>query len=494
MVLIKSVKVIDGTGRPPFKADVLLKGGRVAAVGSFPRKQAETVINGIGHYLTPGFIDVNTSSDHYLNLFDYPEQGDFLSQGVTTIMGGNCGSSLAPLLYGSLESIQKWSDPNKANVDWRTVEEFLSTIDRLKLGVNFGTLVGHSTIRRALIGEEIRKLAAKEIQVFQNILQRSLTEGAFGISTGLGYAHARKTPYEELRSLLRTVAAKNGAHTAHLKDEQNELIDSVKEILSLREESGVKTIINHLRPIKHGNVEDFHKAVEMLEGAGVYFNSYPFDSSLVPIYTLLPGWAQNGGRQIMLENLATKSITENILKDLPPFGPDDIIVSSATGNEYLVGKTIGEFAENRGLPLAKALLLLMEISGLKAVVIYKNVDESLAAESLFHPNALISTNSSSFSPEENVHKPERSYRTFTKFLELARERQIIPLEKAIQKITSLPAKIFNLSERGEIREGNFADLVLLKDSWVAATFVNGQLAFENGKLKNARAGQVLRHL
>jgi N-acyl-D-aspartate/D-glutamate deacylase len=196
----------------------------------------------------------------------------------------------------------------------------------------------------------------------------------------------------------------------------------------------------------------------------------------------------------MLENLATKSITENILRDLPPFEPDDIIISSATGNEYLVGKTIGEFAENRGLPLSKALLLLMEITGLKAVVIYKNVEEELAAESLFHPNALISTNSSSFSPAENIHKPERSYRTFTKFLELARGRQVIPFEKAIQKITSLPAKLFNLSERGEIREGNFADLVLLKDSWVVATFVNGQLAFENGKLKNSRAGRALRHL
>ena len=130
MILIRSAKVVDGSGKPAYTADVLIQGDKITAVGYFPTKKADLIIDGLGFYLTPGFIDIHTDSDHSLDLFLHPDQKDFLLQGVTTIIGGNCGSSLAPLLYGQLESIQKWTDINQINVDWHTVGEFFQVLNR----------------------------------------------------------------------------------------------------------------------------------------------------------------------------------------------------------------------------------------------------------------------------------------------------------------------------------------------------------------------------
>ena len=156
MILIKDSLVIDGTGNPGERKDILIKDNKISAIGSFPNHNADEIIDGLGLISAPGFIDIDTDSDHYLTLFTDRSQHDFLLQGVTTIMGGFSGSSLTPLIRGSLESVRKWADINQVNVDWNTVGEFLKILERIKLGVNFGTLVGHSTIRRGLIGEENR--------------------------------------------------------------------------------------------------------------------------------------------------------------------------------------------------------------------------------------------------------------------------------------------------------------------------------------------------
>ena len=150
-LLIKNVHILGSQNDYGERADIFVSGDKISAIGNFPDKKADQIIDGGGGYLAPGFIDVNTDSDHYLSLFDNSAQEDFLRQGVTTIIGGNCGASLAPLIYGSLEAIQKWTDVGKFNVNWHTLGELLAILDRKPLGVNFATLVGHSTIRRALL-------------------------------------------------------------------------------------------------------------------------------------------------------------------------------------------------------------------------------------------------------------------------------------------------------------------------------------------------------
>src|SRR3989338_776433 len=175
-LLIKNVQPIGAGNKLPERTDIFISGDKISAFGNFSSKGADETIDGQGAYVSPGFIDVNTDSDHYLTLFDDPAQEDFLKQGVTTIIGGQCGSSLAPLIYGSLESIRKWTDIGKMNVNWNSAKEYLNELERRRLGVNFGTLIGHSTIRRALVGESQRTLTKNELKVFNETLKRTMGE------------------------------------------------------------------------------------------------------------------------------------------------------------------------------------------------------------------------------------------------------------------------------------------------------------------------------
>lgn len=497
MILIKGVQIVDGTGtRKPYKAEVLVKGDRISAIGSFPNKKSNVTIDGLGSYLVPGFIDVKTNADHYLSLFHNPEQGDFLKQGVTTIMGGHCGSSLAPLIYGTLESIRKWADINSINVDWHTFGEFLSTMERRPLGVNFGSLAGHSTIRRALIGEEIREIDPKELEVFVSTLARAMDEGAFGMSTGLGYAHSRQTPYEEIKMLVSEVAKRKGVYTTHLRNEEAGLLASVNETIKIAEETGATTIISHFRPLV-GSEKEYQDALYALanipQSANVYFDLYPYATSVVAIYTLLPEWAQNGGFEVMMRNLETAATRAKILAELPEFKGDEVIISQALHHDYLVGKSLAELAENRAINMKEALLQIMMLTNLRSMIFYKNVNREIVEDAIMHKNALVASNSAGLAEAQGSLKHERFYNTFPRFLELVAQHQHMTFEQAIQKITSVPAALFGLKDRGEVREGAIADLVLVKDNKIEAVLVNGQLSVTNGEVQRVLAGKVLRH-
>ncbi len=249
-LLIRNVHIIGGVRDFPEPMDVFVAGDRISAIGHFANKKAVQILDGQGAYLTPGFIDVNTESDHYLTLFDHPSQDDFLKQGVTTIFGGMSGSSLAPLLYGSLESMRKWGGADtKINVNWHSVAELLTAIDRRPFGVNFGTLVGHATVRRALNGDELRELTKNELNVFLEVLRRALREGAFGLSTGLGYVHGRNATFTELRTLAGVVRDAGGVYATQLRDAGRGILASVDETIELATGSEVKTLINHFVPI-----------------------------------------------------------------------------------------------------------------------------------------------------------------------------------------------------------------------------------------------------
>lgn len=476
MLLIKNVKVIDGTGRDAYPADVLVNNDKISAIGNFANKKTDSVIEGLGGYLAPGFIDVNTDSDHLLTLFTNPNQENFLLQGVTTIIGGHCGSSLAPLLYGSLESIQKWTDINKINVDWHSFAEFVSIIKKLRLGVNFGSLVGHSTIRRALIGNDQRDLTEKEIRVFQNIIKEALEQGALGFSSGLAYAHSRLVPYGEIKTLVATISKYNAIYTTHLRDEHDGIYNSVNETLSIFKETGVGALISHFRPLL-GYESNFDKSYDLInKSAGAmdfHFDIYPFDTSIVPIYTFLPLWARRGGLRDMLRLVKNPETQRRIQKELPRFKKGEVAVAYSPNNKFLENKEVKE----------KDLLSVMIAAGLRALVFYKNIDYDRVRSVIFSDKALIASNSGGLG--------ERSVKTFTKFLELAVAQKKYSIEKAIQKITSLPAKKFNIKNRGVIKEGYQADLNLILNNQIKYVVVNGEVAVRQGVFKSVRSGQII---
>lgn len=498
--LIKNATIIDGTRKPPFKGDIFIKNDVISAVGSLGRQSAKKVINVSGQFAAPGFIDANSSSDHYLTLFSNPEQQDFLLQGVTTIFGGLCGSSLAPLLYGELLSIRKWvSNVSRINIDWKSVNEFLLVLKRRGLGVNFGTLVGHSTVRRGILGENLRDLTDSELAVFEKMLLDSLNDGAFGLSTGLGYVHARNTPHHEIKRLVHLVSRKGGLYATHLRNEGRGLLASLTETINIAKETGAKILINHLRPLK-GFEAEYSEGLTLLceetKDASIYFDLYPFEMSHVALYSFLPEWAQNGGMEIMLENIKNKSIREKIISDVHILGDgDNITIASAPNSEYLVGKTLKSFAEKRDVSIIEGLLRLMELTGFKSTVFYKNINLELTKKSLVHEMALVSGNS--ISTEPGAYKSERSTKTFTKFLDLVLREKLLSIETAIAKLTAVPASLYGLKNRGLLKEGMKADITIFSFDdktgvEIQHVLINGEHAVENKTLKVASAGEILR--
>ncbi|HUC01723.1 MAG TPA: amidohydrolase family protein [Candidatus Paceibacterota bacterium] len=507
-LLIKNVQIVGGpdTAGTGAKAahtgtsDVFVSDDKISAIGTFANKDADVVLDGQGAYLCPGFIDSNTDSDHYLTLFDDPGQEDFIHQGVATIMGGMCGASLAPLLYGSLESLQKWGDPNRINVNWHTMGEFFNVMDKRPVAVNFGTLVGHATVRRAIIGESLRDLTKNELGVFARTLETALQEGAFGMSSGLAYVHAHKTPYAELRALAEIVKKHNGVYATHLRNEGTGIRESVEEAVKLARETGVSTLINHFVPIvgAEGEYEDALALINDLpKDVDLHFDISPSTSSLMPIYTFLPEWAQNGGIDVMRANIQDEWLAPRIKKDIAPLDEDNLIIAQAPGNEILVGRTLAEIRDIYEVDDSRdALVRLMQALLLKGSVLYRNLDPKLIGRALASKRSLIGSNAPSVgdgNSGQKHFKSDRTTSTFSAFLSMAEEHKMLPFEEAIRKITLAPAKKFGLKGRGTIKEGNYADLVCLRGGDVKFTVVNGRVVEKEGAFQSTLPGKTLRH-
>lgn len=477
MLLIKNVKIIDGSGKPPYIGDVLISGSKISSIGNFPYKQADQVIEGLGGYLTPGFINIDANIDHRLTLFSHPGQVNFLREGVTTIIGGHCGSSLAPLLDGSLNSLRQWGDVSQVNINWRSVGEFFEILEKIPLGVNFGTLMGHFTIRQALIGNQQRDLTEEEIKVFKGVVEEGLKEGALGLSAGLGLYHSRQVPFYELKELLNVVNKFGALFSVHLRNEQAGIFGAVNEIIKLYKETGAKTLISHFRPLI-GYVKEFDSAYGLIikgsAGMDFHFDAYPFDSSILPISSLLPLAYQHNDLKETLTQLRTPAIAKDIVKALPKFKKGSLVLAEAIGNGFLKGIAINSPSE---------LLEIMKDTNLKALVFVKNINKERAGEIVFSSKTLIA------STEGGIEEGQGG--VFTKFLKLAEERKNYPLEKAIHKITGKAAQKAGIKNRGLIKEGYFADLVLIINGKISEVLVNGKLAIHKGELKDSQAGQVI---
>ena len=496
-LLIKNVQLVDGIHDFPERSDVFVAAGKISAIGSFPTKSASTVLDGQGAYLAPGFIDVNTDSDHYLTLLAYPGQADFLKQGVTTIFGGMCGASLAPLLYGSLESIEKWGTPRNVNVSWHTMREFLAALDALKLGVNFGTLVGHATVRRAIAGDDARELTKNETGIVEKTLRTALEEGAFGISTGLGYVHGRQTSTAELKWLLGIVKDARGVYATHLRDTTGGIADSVKETLGLVNGSGVRTVISHFVPFA-GTAKAYGDARAMIEALPedrpVKFDLYPFAETMLPFHALLPVWAQ-GDVKSMAANVNDPWMVSRIIKDMEPLDGQACTVARAPGHEFLIGKTLSELCEVYStVDTREAFVGLCATTGVRGTMLCRNLDEGALRDSLASPHSFIASNAPGFNgaPPGNMVRSDRTTSTFTKFLGMVQDENLLPLKDAVRKLSYEPASFFGLAGRGELREGAIADLACFKGSEVRFTVVGGTVAVKDGEFQGIHNGKVLR--
>ncbi len=490
-LLIKNGLVYDGRGQPPFKSDILIHGKQIAGIGEFSKYKADRVIDAANMLVMPGFIDINPASDRYLNILTDPYQEQFIAQGITTVIGGGCGSSLAPLLDSSLASIRKWGSVYFAetNINWSSFAEFLNVIKKRGVGVNFGSLVGHATIKRAITGEKSRDLTHKELEFFKNVLKAALKEGAFGFSTGFEYAYARQTPQYEILELAHVTAAEKGIYTAGLRHPEDKIKESFEEVADIARQTGVNTEISHLQPYE-STAKEYEQMLCALEekthNTRINFDCYPYEVTKIPVYRLLPDWMQRESFEEIARTINAPHAEQLIIDHLKIVSRKDITIAHIPPElAFLKGKTIQTLAQEFKTTPAKTVLKLMRLSSLKAVCLYCNVSRECLNKFMCSDASLIASN--------GIHLASPDYQPFTEFIKWAAAESNLPLEKAVAKCSSIPAVKYGITKRGSIKENYYADILILQDTAVRDVLINGEIVLKNKMPKKLLKGEVLRH-
>lgn len=525
-LIIKNARVIDGSGKKVSDElfDVAVEKDQIVNIAKSIPGNAQTIIEAKGQTLTPGFIDIQNHSDSYWQLFDNPELHSLVTQGFTTIAVGQCGASLAPLLSSqSLLAIQKWHSLEGANFNWQTFAEFLQVLSQRKYGCNVASLVGYATLRRGIVGDEVRALEKPELESLKKILKDALNSGAFGLSSGLSYAHEIIISQIELLELAKIVSENKALFSVHLRNEGAEIIESVEEVLEIARSTDLNLKISHLKIRGASNWKNHQQMVTLLEtayhkGLKVHFDVYPYNTIWQPLYSYLPKWAMEGGRALMLRHFSDATQKNKILSYLNSLEIKwaDIIIASTQSRLQFLGKTIGQVAKNLEISSEAAVLHILENAGSEVLVFEKNLNEPDVEELLTHPLGFIGTDGGGFSAQGGfvsggavsklVHP--RCFGTAPKYIKYALDSKKITLEEAIHKLTLGPALKLGISDRGSLKVGYKADMVLLDPQKISdkATyenpyqysdgltyvFVNGIAEVSEGKLTGELGGRALK--
>lgn len=517
-ILIKNGTVVDGVGTPAYHADVAIKNGKIEKIGFLGEPSAKTTIDAAGQYVAPGFIDINNASDRHWTLFSHPNSESYLHQGVTTIIGGNCGSSLAPLATGNIiASIQKWADISRINVNWLTIKDFFEEVKRKKLILNFGTLIGHATLRRSIVGDEFRELTENELNQMKFMLKNALSGGALGFSTGLAYSHAKVATSSEIGSLTSTINL-GKIYSAHLRNEESKFYDSVLEVIDIARKVKAGVEISHLKAVGKNNWNLFDKSLEAIEkaaeeGIDINFDIYPYTSTATIFYTMLPDWIAVGGRAKLIENLKNFELKKKIINEMKEREEDfsNIIVASGNIDKTFIGKTLKTISQNQGASILETVINLLVVAEGKLIVFWPCLLEENFTKALKSPLSIIASDGATYNLDDarqGYLAHPRSFGCFPRVIsKYVREKNIIGLEEAIKKMTALPALKIGLSNRGVIRNGFFADITIfnfdtVKDlssfenpfqyaQGIHSVIVNGKVALSLGKIINQGLGQMI---
>src|SRR3989344_2711995 len=495
-LLIKNVILVGAEHSHAGGFDVFVAGERVSAIGRFPHKGADEVVDGGGAYLSPGFIDAHTESDHSLGLLAHPSQEYFLRQGVTTIIGGHDGVSLAPLLYGGLEAFEEWAHVSRKSVDWHTTKEFFAHLAKRRLGVNFVGLVGHRSVRDAITGGESRNLTKRELPVLERVIRRAFLEGASGVSLDMGPRMRDAVAPLELKLVAQLAKQHNGV-CAFSAAGGASLLSTSADAIRLAKETGVRALVSHFSPA-HEEEKNFSGLLDAVSdpGAGVafYFDVSPTGADPVPLSSFLPHWISRLTRKEILAHLHDEWMQKKIAHEFAAVSPEDFLVIEAPENAPLAGRTLAEVMQLYEIKNAKsALIKLMRMSGLRAFVSYPRIRGADLRKALAHPHSLVSSYGTATERGPFAHRAEHRAlpAAFPGFLDRAAKEELLPRELAIEKITKRVARFFGLHGRGEIAEGSVADLTAWGERGIKFVAVNGRVAMLDGEFRGAFAGRPL---
>jgi N-acyl-D-amino-acid deacylase len=522
--VLRGPTVLDGTGGPPFVADVGIRGDTIAALGEISAEQGARALDLAGLHLAPGFIDIHSHSDG--DVLAYPGAESRVLQGVTTELTGNCGSSAAPLTgAGAEETRRAWREESGVEADWTGVASYLERLDRSGVALNQALLLGQGTLRSSAIGEVDRPLTPDELRGVLRAVEEGLDQGAFGLSTGLEYTPGLYTPTAEIVAMARVVSRHGGLYASHLRNEEARLLEAVAEAIAIGRQTGARVEVSHLKAAGRRNWPSQTPALELLEaarrdGVAVLADAYPYEAYSTGLTILLPGWAREGGAAAIGERLRDPDTRARIRREAAAYvanEPGDfglIVISSVGGERHrsLVGRSLAAIAADWGQEPAEALLRLIadeqgDVGFIGFAMSPENVERVLA-----HPLVMIGSDGSAMAPTGRAAatRPHpRSYGAFTRVLDhFVRERRLLELPAAVRKMTSMPADQIGLADRGRIARGMKADLVAfdapgLRDratfddphrhpQGIRLVLINGVAVVEDGSPTGARPGRALR--
>ncbi len=540
-ILIRGGNVLDGTGSPARAADIGIQRRRIARVGKLARALAHRTIDAKGLFVAPGFIDIHTHSD--IGILVEPTAECAVRQGVTTHVIGNCGDSPAPISEGYRELATRRFEyyAQGREWDWTTYGEYLDFMGANGVGVNIAGLVGHGAIRTAVMGFDERAPNREELRSMKAHVEEAMAAGAFGMSTGLVYPPGCFAATEEIVELAKVVARHGGFYASHIRGERETIVDAVKECIEIGEDAGCAVQISHNNP-KYGGLgkspeiqalwESAHnRGLDVLVDNDVHTDFGP------PLSHALPQWTQKLRTEelvdLLQDPMKRKQIREEVRADRTP-GPgyvgllvhdrfDRIWLLRCPHDRTKEGLTIAELAARRGVDPWTAYFDVIVEEQDRAVGLFDYMDPEEIKSTLRHPLVMICSDGW-VAPKEERTSATAPYQpcTFGEFPGVLQrfvvEEPVLTLPNAIYKMTGMPAKRLGLKDRGLIREGCAADLVVfdlprVKDRatnrWPHAypfenyphdypegidwVFVNGTAAVEDGKPTGTRTGQCLRH-
>ena len=527
-LLVRGGTVVDGTGRPGYRADVALDGDRIAAIGPHLSGEVQRVVDATGHVVAPGFIDAHSHSD--LFYFVCPSAESKVRQGVTTEVVGMCSFSQAPLRPGQEDLVRGWAGGIGASLDlpWQTFAQYLDALAALGPSVNVAHCVGHGALRIAAMGFAARPADAADIKTMEGLLGEALDAGAYGFSSGLVYAPSAFSDTAELIALARTMKQRGGLYFSHIRGESSMLLDSIAEAIRIGDEAGVGVEVSHVKASGRENWPKIDAALRLIEdarrrGVDVLGDVYPYNAGSTKLDNLMPAWAHEGGVDKLIERLSDRATRKRLVDECliegerwgtvsqGGVGFDQIFIASCKRRE-VEGLSLAQIAQQSGASPADALMdLLVEQRCTVGMVSFSQSIENVA-KVLAHAQLMIGSDSIPlFAGEgDKPGKPHpRTYGTFPRVLgEYARDRGLFPLETAVHKMTGMPAARMRLRDRGVLREGFAADVTIfdpatVKDESTYAephrypagipyVIINGAVVVDRGRVSATGKGRILR--
>lgn len=527
-LIVANGRVIDGTGAPWYAADVGIRGGRIAAIGRLDGAQAGRRIDARAQIVAPGFIDMLGQSE--LTILVEPTLPSKIFQGITTEITGE-GGSVAPLNDAIIRADRVSYEHLKLTPDWRTLAEYFTRAERQGIGINLATYVGATQVRRMVLGDADRQPNASELDRMRALVREAMEQGAVGISTSLQYAPAPYATTDELIALAAEAARYGGIYATHMRSEGNEIMSALDEAIRIGREARIPVEIWHLKAAGKQNWGRMPEIVAKIEearrsGVEVGANTYAYPAWFNSLSAFIPPWAHDGGDEQLLARLNDPSARQRIRADMLSTaggwdnewqeipGPEAVTICVVQNPELrdLQGKTLKEIAAQWRKDPIDALMDLLARDHAYTYAAVFGMSEPDVALALQQPWTSVDNDSQGTAPTGLLgleHPHPRAYGTFPRILrKYVREEHVLTLEDAIRKFTSLPAGRMRLSDRGVLKQGMWADLVVFNPETITdrATFenpnqlsvgmdyvlINGTPVIEQGRATGARPGKILR--